>query len=413
MARIARPHKTETAASPARARTGPSGWIKLALAVFGCVMALALSEIAVRVLRLGPDTNIVFADNYRLSADPRLAYELVPGSVDGSARISSAGLRDREYAPAKPPGVFRVVVIGDSIAYGFGIPQSDALSKQLEELLQSYHAVRPVRVEVLNLGVSGYNIDQIVENLRTRGLRWQPDLIVYAYCLNDPQVDSFELASLKAKLSPAASSYRDALLQRGRRLFAHSQLLLLARFAWQKWSSPQRTAAAPQDEQWQAVRSGAYAEYFSRLYSGAELARLQQGIARLRGISRDSGVPLVSVVFPLFLDLGQYHLAPLHSAVSEAFRSAELRSYDLLPLYATMFRTHGPSFVLNALHPNALGVRLAALYLIHAWLRDGVLPAAAQPWTPQTELAQLDALLEGVVAATDRTLAATPAPAGR
>ena len=70
-----------------------------------------------------------------------------------------------------------------------------------------------------------------------------------------------------------------------------------------------------------------------------------------------------------------------------------------------MFRLHGPTFVLNALHPNALGDRLAALYLIRAWLRDGVLPKAAEPWSPKTELAELDTLLEAVIGAVDPTLA--------
>jgi lysophospholipase L1-like esterase len=369
------------------------------------VLALALCEIAARVLQLGPDTNVVYASNYRLSNDPKLAYELIPGSADGSARISSAGLRDREYAANKPAGVFRVLVVGDSIAYGFGIPQEDALSEQLEDLLRSYRAAQPQRIEVLNLGVSGYNIDQIVENLRVRGLPWQPDLIMYAYCLNDPQAESFELESLKAKLSPAARSYRAALLDRGQRLLARSRLWLLARFAWQGWHASQRTAAAPQDEQWQALRAGAYPEYFARLYRGAELARLQSGIAALSQISRDAGVPLVGALFPIFVDLGQYRLAPLHARVSELFRAAGLRSYDLLPLYASMFRLHGPTFVLNALHPNALGDRLAVLYLIRAWLRDGVLPKAAEPWSPKTELAELDTLLEAVIGTVDPTLA--------
>jgi hypothetical protein len=380
-------------------------WVKLALTSFGCVLALALCEIAARVLQLGPDTNVVYAGNYRLSKDAKLAYELIPGSADGKTTISSAGLRDREYVANKPAGVFRVLVVGDSIAYGFGLPQEDALSEQLEDLLRSYRAAQSLRIEVLNLGVSGYNIEQIVENLGTRGLRWQPDLILYAYCLNDPQAESFELESLEAKLSPAARSYREALLEQGQRMLARSRLWLLARFAWQAWQSPQRTAAVPQDQQWQALRAGGYPEYFARLYRGSNLARLQSGIAALSEISRQRGVPLVSAVFPIFADLGQYRLAPLHARVGEVFRAAGLRSYDLLPLYATMFRLHGPSFVLNALHPNALGVRLAALYLIRAWLRDGVLPKAAEPWAPKTELAELDTLLDPVIGAADPTLA--------
>ncbi|HEX4354267.1 MAG TPA: hypothetical protein VHZ95_15165, partial [Polyangiales bacterium] len=65
--------KTTTAASPLA---------KFALALIGCVVALAIAELAVRLLHLGPDTNVVFADNFRLSDDPRLQYELIPGSAD-------------------------------------------------------------------------------------------------------------------------------------------------------------------------------------------------------------------------------------------------------------------------------------------------------------------------------------------
>jgi hypothetical protein len=35
----------------------------------------------------------------------------------------------------------RIVVCGDSIAYGFGVAQSDSLSKQLERLLASHESV--------------------------------------------------------------------------------------------------------------------------------------------------------------------------------------------------------------------------------------------------------------------------------
>jgi GDSL-like Lipase/Acylhydrolase family len=373
---------------------------KLALLLFGCVLALGLCEALVRVLRLGPETNVVFAENLRLSDDPQLQYELIPGSLDGDTRISSAGLRDKEYARPKPSGVFRILIVGDSIAYGFGLPQSDALSEQLEDLLQSYQSPPLSRFEVLNLGVSGYNIDQVVENVRARAAHWQPDLIVYAYCLNDPQAQSFELESLRALLSPAARSYRDALQRQGQRLLAESRLWLLARFAWQRWREPPPSAAKLSDDQWRALRAGEYSDYFARLYRGAEHTRLQHGVASLAGLARARGVPLVAAVFPVFVDLAQYRLAPLHAAVTAEFRSAGIRSYDLLPVYQTMFRRHGPLFVLNALHPNALGVRLAALYLLRAAIRDHWLPAAAKPWAPHTEMFQLDEVLDAVIAAT-------------
>ncbi|HEX4355063.1 MAG TPA: SGNH/GDSL hydrolase family protein, partial [Polyangiales bacterium] len=299
----------------------------------------------------------------------------------------------------KPAGVFRIAVIGDSIAYGFGLPQSDALAKQLEDLLQSYHSANISRFEVLNFGVSGYNIDQIDENLRARANAWHPDLVLYAYCLNDPQAQSFELDSLRAKLSPAARTYRD-LLHSSRDLLMHSRLLLLARLALSRVSAPPPSAASLRDEQWQALRAGDYTDYFNALYRGENQARLQNGLSALSQFSREQRLPLVAALFPLFVDLGAYRLSALHAQAREAFKAAGLPSYDLLSVYATMFQQHGPMFILNALHPNALGVRLAALYLVRAFIRDGVLPAPSQPWSPSSELAQLDAVLEQVIAAT-------------
>jgi hypothetical protein len=372
---------------------------KLALLSFGCVVACVFAEVAVRVLHLGPHSNVVFRDNYRLSADPALQYELVPGSVDGDQHISSQGLRDHEYALAKPRGVFRILLIGDSIAYGFGLPQEDAIAKQLEGMLSGYPSAGVSRFEVLNLGVSGYNIDQVVENLRARGLRWQPDLILYAYCLNDPQADSFELDSLKAQLSPAEMSYRDTLVMHGRDLLAKSRLLSLARYAVAALvARSQPTAAGVVDHQWQALAGGGYVDYFAQLYRGADLTRLQRGLAALQGISHDSGVPVVSVVFPVLVDLDHYRLAPLHALLNQAFRAKGIRSYDLLALYQAMFRSHGALFVLNALHPNALGDRLAVRYLLRGMMQDRVLPSLSHAWAPRTEMAELDRLLDEVIA---------------
>jgi hypothetical protein len=384
--------------------------VKLALLGFGLVMSFGIGEAVVRIFRLGPNTNVVYRDNYRLSDNPRLQYELIPGSRDGQFKISAAGIRDKEYALPKPPGVFRILVIGDSIVYGFGIPQSDPISEQMEELLQRQASPRVSRFEVLNLGVTGYNMDQVVENLRTRGMSFRPDLIVYGYCLNDPEAGSFELDSLKAQLSPAQLSYRDHLLRGERWLVDQSRLLLLLRYVSSRRSEPARPVEVSRDKQWLALADGSYTDYFAHLYTGsASLARLRHGVEELQGIARSAGVPLVAAVFPVFVDLRQYRLGPLHAAVDELFRSKQIPTYDLLTLYATMFQMHGSVFVLNALHPNALGHRLAALYLVRELTRDGYLPASAQRPTPSGEMAELDKLLEPVVNASERRSAAEPA----
>jgi len=102
----------------------------------GLFLGLVVAEIGVRALYLQPTYNVIFARNYRLSKDPLLEYELVPGSPDGESVINSHGLRNAELSVVKPPGVFRVAVIGDSVTYGLWCPRERSYPQRLQALLQ-------------------------------------------------------------------------------------------------------------------------------------------------------------------------------------------------------------------------------------------------------------------------------------
>ena len=110
--------------------------------------------------------------------DPELGWSLRPGATASSKAtgqkvdyvINSLGFRGDETTAAKPEGTFRIVVVGDSHAFGFGIPQQGTFSY----LLQGYFK----NVEVLNLGVSGYGIDQYLLRLRRDGFPLKPDLVI-------------------------------------------------------------------------------------------------------------------------------------------------------------------------------------------------------------------------------------------
>ena len=87
--------------------------------------------------------------------DALLQYECqVPDRA--LVRINALGLRGPEVAP-KRPGVFRVLVFGDSYAFGVGVDEENVLTSELERLL-SEDALSGVEVEVLNLGVAGYSL---------------------------------------------------------------------------------------------------------------------------------------------------------------------------------------------------------------------------------------------------------------
>jgi len=82
--------------------------------------------------------------------------------------------------PPKEQGVYRVMVVGDSLTYGYGIEQSatfvELLNKQMGDSF---------KIEFLNLGVSGYQSEDILKIINKFLPALAPNLVVYTVCLND------------------------------------------------------------------------------------------------------------------------------------------------------------------------------------------------------------------------------------
>lgn len=133
----------------------------------------------------------------RASADPRRRYELTPGArgrgFDCDVSINSHGFRDREYEREKPAGTRRIVVLGDSITFGTSLAAEETYPERLEALL----AARGQAIEVLNLGVAGYDTLQEAAFFESTGLALGPDLVLVGYCFNDAGTQSVELGSLE------------------------------------------------------------------------------------------------------------------------------------------------------------------------------------------------------------------------
>lgn len=154
-------------------------------------------------------------------------------------RTNAMGIRaDREFSFAKPDGVFRIVGLGDSFTFGYGVEVEDTYLARLERSLRQI----PVRAEVINLGVSGAGTAEELIMLNEVGLRFEPDLVVVAYYRNDigdntraglySVSDSGELHRTKDKYLPAVNM-RDFLYSFGlyRYLAEHSHLMCFVREA--------------------------------------------------------------------------------------------------------------------------------------------------------------------------------------
>lgn len=94
---------------------------------------------------------------------------------------NSEGFRGRrEYAVRKPQGVFRAVALGDSVVNGYGVEDEQTFSALLEKKLSARHPA-----EVLNMGVAGFCSAEELIQLQEVGLRYEPDLVILGYFIND------------------------------------------------------------------------------------------------------------------------------------------------------------------------------------------------------------------------------------
>ncbi|MBL8863516.1 MAG: SGNH/GDSL hydrolase family protein [Planctomycetes bacterium] len=317
----------------------------LTIAGASLVLALAAAEAGLRALRpvahlepldpatLPAGTSLV----HRRSGLPGLNYELVPGAQGTYAgvevSVNALGARGPEVQRVKPPGTFRIVAVGDSLTFGFGAPQAGTWPAALERQLAPRAAELGARaVEVVNLGVSGYNAADEAVVVERRALELDPDWIVVGYFLNDPQ---------RAPLQPIQRIFRDPPPWERLHLW---RLVDAWRFARAK------------------ARHGGDGYRMLHARDGAGWAMVQGALRDMRRASAARGVPLLLVTLPAFPpgpDWSAYPWRDLHEQVLAEARAAGLAAFDVLPAFAADGRRPkdlGADFE----HPNPAGAEVIA-----------------------------------------------------
>jgi hypothetical protein len=116
--------------------------------------------------------------------DPQLGWAQRPGQEGWFetaqfrtyVRVNPQGLRDDEHTYARSDGRSRILVLGDSFAWGYGVDEAERFSERLETALN---------VEVINAGVSGYSTDQELLWDRDEGVKYDVDLVLLVLTGND------------------------------------------------------------------------------------------------------------------------------------------------------------------------------------------------------------------------------------
>jgi len=114
---------------------------------------------------------------YQKSDDERISYELIPNISRKAYRqkitTNSLGFRSPELNPNKET----VVVLGDSIAFGYGVADDETLTERLSEHIPEYNW--------LNTAAPGYHLGMQTAVYETKLKQLDPTMLVLMFHYND------------------------------------------------------------------------------------------------------------------------------------------------------------------------------------------------------------------------------------
>ncbi len=103
-------------------------------------------------------------------------------------QINRWGFRGRDFLERDLEGAetFRIMVLGDSNTMGTGIAEEERYTNVLEKKLRERYPT--VQVEVINLGVQGFETVQEEKIMRRMWSTIRPNLTIVGFCVNDPNI---------------------------------------------------------------------------------------------------------------------------------------------------------------------------------------------------------------------------------
>ncbi|HEX6884107.1 MAG TPA: GDSL-type esterase/lipase family protein [Planctomycetota bacterium] len=294
---------------------------KLAVGVGSLALALLGVEVLLRVKGYAPLEQALEGriELVRPSDFPGRGYELVPGAQGQGwgtvVAVNAHGFRGPELDPATA-GRTRIVALGDSITFGNDLPYEHTWPAVLEREQRA----RGAAVDVLNLGLGGYDTSQEVATLVDLGLAFRPAHVVVAYCVNDLGIVSMSMETAFVPADRANPLFRSRLAQgwharamerrQRRALYERNREEAYARaFAEEIAPLPEalaaplaalraRVASAPTQETDLATRRIPPRWYASE----ARLGRLSQAFAQLATLARQHGFEVRVLLVPYLED---------------------------------------------------------------------------------------------------------------
>ncbi|MFC1849771.1 SGNH/GDSL hydrolase family protein [candidate division CSSED10-310 bacterium] len=332
--------------------------LKGSLILASVSLTVLLIELGVRLWDPPPRMlkSLNFA-GYVLSDNPTLKYEYKPGlfpmdeaqfSDHRNFLINADGFRDREFSAHHPPDLIRIIVLGDSVTTGNGIPNPGNVYPALVQKILNHSSGRQ-KYEVYNMAVGGYHTLQEVETLRVKGLKYKPDLVLIGFCINDfdLEVDGGVYQKLQQQLGGAEKKILERMYQQSWSWFHYflskSRLLFFLYY---------RTLG-------NSIRTSGEFEYQRDILQGKDPVSV--GLALLDRLQQEHGFRSYLFIIPALVNnFNEYGFRHIHHRVEKICEHyPEIQIYDTLPDFKVRHE-NGSIFSIDGLHPNEYGHQVLA-----------------------------------------------------
>jgi len=268
--------------------------------------------------------------------DSRLIYTYRPNTCGANAK----GYSDMDYPYDKSPALYRIVIIGDSVAAG--LSRTEKFGKILEQKLNTTSPPHTGRTyEVIVLARSGYSTSQELIIFEEEAFHYHPDVVLWSYVLNDP----------------AHPVYHNANGELGRFWYEpHSHLV----HALNKAIFQVR----------EKIKGYTCEKEFHKFLHCAYRHQIEAHIRKIGDLARERHTPIIFLIHPIFekgKTYAEYSLTPIHTMLQTMATSAGLIVWDVYDA----FRAYDPQELrvvsntrwYDPWHPNSKGHTIIAEYL--------------------------------------------------
>jgi hypothetical protein len=332
--------------------------------------------------------------------DPLVGWSLRPGAsiqtdmtergIHNHIDVNSLGLRDREIAVTRTRGRRRILMVGDSIAFGSGLEVGERYSDLLGHDLGG-------GAEVINAGVPGWGNDQELLFYEQRLRRLKPDVVVLTFTGNNDVVNNaldgalleggtkprFELSADSLVMHPPVPAVKPGAMTRLKGILRRSRLLVFTHRRLERVAY-RRTVHQETQHQYTGFESYRHLSHWS-VYENPGSEAIESAwkvteaiLARFAADCRADSTRFIVFAMPLKLEVDDAWRDDLVKGTeADASHLDMMKPYQRLSAFCAEhgieyhypideFRTaaaHGTIYFKKDSHPNVRGNLLAAAYL--------------------------------------------------